>query len=166
MGSYAVVDLEMCKVSNKFAKKECHCSQETIQIGAVLLDENYEIVDRFCTYVHPEYGYISNFIAKMTGITSAHVKDAPMMADAMKAFSAWLPEDVQLVSWSDSDRYQIMHEVEGKHLSLEREVLFANEWIDCQKLFGEKMKRSRPYNLTEALNLSDVFYEDENMMVW
>ncbi len=55
MCMYAVIDLEMCKVPEYMrATNKLKC--ETIQFGAVLLDENYEIVDHFNTYVNPEYG--------------------------------------------------------------------------------------------------------------
>ena len=42
MNQYVVVDLEMCKVPYSNRKKEFHGANETIQIGAVLLNENYE----------------------------------------------------------------------------------------------------------------------------
>ncbi len=51
MNQYVVVDLEMCKVPYSNRKKEFHGANETIQIGAVLLNENYEVVDEFNTYV-------------------------------------------------------------------------------------------------------------------
>lgn len=51
MNQYVVVDLEMCKVPYLNRKKEFHGANETIQIGAVLLNENYEVVDEFNTYV-------------------------------------------------------------------------------------------------------------------
>ena len=51
MNQYVVVDLEMCKVHYSNRKKEFHGANETIQIGAVLLNENYEVVDEFNTYV-------------------------------------------------------------------------------------------------------------------
>ena len=39
MNQYVVVDLEMCKVPYSNRKKEFHGANETIQIGAVLLNE-------------------------------------------------------------------------------------------------------------------------------
>ena len=37
---YAVIDLEMCKVP--YEARKCNLTRETIQIGAVLLDENFK----------------------------------------------------------------------------------------------------------------------------
>ena len=98
MNQYVVVDLEMCKVPYLNRKKEFHGANETIQIGAVLLNENYEVVDEFNTYVRPEFGSLDWFITNLTGITPKDLKSAPTMREAMKAFIFWIPEDAFVVS--------------------------------------------------------------------
>ena len=98
MNQYVVVDLEMCKVPYSNRKKEFHGANETIQIGAVLLNEKYEVVDEFNTYVRPEFGSLDWFITNLTGITSKDLKSAPTMREAMKAFIAWIPEDAFVVN--------------------------------------------------------------------
>ncbi len=157
---YAVVDLEMCTVPKAARTSKYHWSQETIQIGAVLLDDAYEVIDKFCTYVCPEKGHITSFIRKMTGISDEHVKDAPVMQDALKLLTDWLPKEVELVAWSDSDRTQIAHEIRGKGLQCDREELLTTAWTDCQAIFDKKLKATRAYSLEQALNLSDIMYED------
>ena len=42
MSCYAVLDLEMCKIPDDKMPEHFDLEQEIIQIGAVLLDENYE----------------------------------------------------------------------------------------------------------------------------
>ena len=54
MSSYVVVDLEMCNVPRGARREAFHASSELIQIGAVLIDDNYRITDSFMTYVAPE----------------------------------------------------------------------------------------------------------------
>ena len=115
---YAVIDLEMCMVPKGFRKYGYKYRQETIQIGAVLLDENYEVIDEFNTYVKPEYGWIDDFIEKLTGISQHNVADAPSFEEALEAFLDWLPaDDVRCVSWSDSDPKQIIHESFAKGMT-------------------------------------------------
>ena len=63
MREYVIVDLEMCKVPKPMRTEKYHWSSETIQIGAVLVNENLEIIDEFNSYVHPEYGSIDDYIA-------------------------------------------------------------------------------------------------------
>ena len=73
MCQYAVVDLEMCKVPNGAKKGKYRWKHETIQIGAVLLNESLEIIDKFSTYVFPQFGFIDTYIIKLTGISSARL---------------------------------------------------------------------------------------------
>ncbi len=154
---YAVIDLEMCKVPKGYRKYGFKYRQETIQIGAVLLDENYEVIDEFDTFVKPQYGMIDSFIENLTGISQSDVAGAPCFEEALEAFLDWLPaDDVRCVSWSGSDPKQLIHETFEKGIVDDRlEVIFAN-WIDCQKTFGKKMERKNPYSLEEALFISNI----------
>ena len=88
---YAVVDLEFCKVPKGYKKFGYKWCQETIQIGAVLLDEDYEIIDEFNTYVRPEFGRVDCFIENLTGISQADVMSAPHFEEALIA-SDIIPE--------------------------------------------------------------------------
>ena len=47
MSKYVVYDLEMCKVPKGTKREEFGSRQELIQIGAVMLDEEYKTVDTF-----------------------------------------------------------------------------------------------------------------------
>lgn len=160
MCCYAVIDLEMCKVPRKCRTNTYHFATETIQIGAVLLSESLKIVDRFATYVSPTFGYIDSFINRLTGISKCDISDAPDMGEALRRFADWLPENVKAVSWSDSDEIQIQREMKAKNICVEGiERLFEN-WIDCQKIFSDKLNAAKCYNLTEALNIADIIYQD------
>lgn len=97
----------MCKVPYSNRKKEFHGTNETIQIGAVLLNKKYEVVDEFNTYLKSEFESLDWFITNLTGITSKDLKSALTMIETMKAFIAWIPEDAFVVSWSDNDLQQI-----------------------------------------------------------
>ena len=153
----AVVDLEMCKVPKAFRSEKYKYSQETIQIGAVLLDENYEVVSRFNTYVKPQYGQIDSFINRLTGIEKSDVKDAPMMKEALDMFIEWLPsKDVRCVSWSDSDNKQILHEIEAKEIGNGRLDEILESWIDCQKTFDDRMDSDKAFSLEMALIAADI----------
>lgn len=160
MSCYAVVDLEMCNVPSNFRNNKYHFSMETIQIGAVLLNESLEIVDQFVTYVSPEFGFISSFIRRLTGISKHDVSGAPNMEEALQRFANWLPEDATVVSWSDNDKTQILHEMKGKDIHIERIDRLFEGWIDCQKVFSEKLNSPKCYNLEEALNIANIIYKD------
>ena len=160
MCKYAVVDLEMCKVPKQMKTKKYHWGLETIQIGAVLLDESMNVVDRFMTYVAPQVGFIDPYIQNLTGICKQDVKGAPAMPEALQLFVEWLPEDTKVVSWSDNDKRQFVHEMEAKDIEIEGMEEIFTGWIDCQKTFGDKMHSNRCYRLSEALVAADIPFED------
>lgn len=160
MCKYAVVDLEMCKVPRGISKDEFRWARETIQIGAVLLNESLEIIDEFVTYVAPQYGLIDTFINNLTGISRGDVAKAPEMKEALQAFAEWLPDNTKLVSWSNNDEVQIRHEIEAKSIFIDGFDELLDNWIDCQKTFAEKMNNQRCYKLSEALVAADIDYED------
>lgn len=160
MCQYVVVDLEMCRVPNVARKTKYRLKSETIQIGAVLLNESLEIEGEFSTYVMPQFGFIDTYINTLTGISRANVCNAPNMEEALQKFVNWIPSDVRVVSWSRNDELQIRHEIEAKDIHIEEIDVILDNWIDCQKTFGEKMNSSRCYKLSEALVAADIMYED------
>lgn len=160
MCQYAVVDLEMCNVPYGTRKGKYLYKRETIQIGAVLLNESLEIQDKFSTYVRPQFGFINTYIHNLTGISKKDVGNAPNMEEALQKFLDWLPNNTKIVSWSRNDELQIRHEVEEKGINIEGLGVILDNWIDCQKMFGEKMGSSKCYSLSEALIAADIMYED------
>lgn len=159
MGKYVVIDLEMCPVAPDM--RRCfRCRHEIIQIGAALMNEDFEIVDTFSCFVRPGFGKLDAFIQGLTGISWADLKDAPCLADALQRFLAWLPDEtVTAVAWSNSDESQLRREMERKGLSWEALSLRIGSWVDCQAMFGGKMNINRCYSLQEALVAADVFSE-------
>ncbi len=157
---YAVVDLEMCRVPKSMRTEEYRWSMETIQIGAVLLDEDFNVYKKFSTFVRPEYGRMDPFIERLTGITKENVYTARTFAEAIDGFLRWLKDyDVRCVSWSYSDENQIRREIEAKGIDNARLNELLDSWIDCQKIFDEKMDSERQYSLEEALIASDIITE-------
>ena len=156
MSSYAVIDLEMCKVP-KGVSSTYRARNEIIQIGVVLLDEDLNIKDKFSTYVKPHFGWIDSFIKGLTGISYELVKEAPEIKEAVTRFLEWLPdEEVTIVSWSMTDKNQLEKELVLKNLSFEKLDTLYETWIDCQELFGKKVDAGRKYSLKEALIATDI----------
>ena len=162
MSSYVVVDLEMCNVPRRARTDAFHYGSELIQIGAVLIDDDYRTQDTFMTYVAPRYGWIDSYIQRLTGITRHHTKNAPSTEDALEAFANWLPDDAHLVAWSANDRTQIKREICGKGLHIPQLDTYMKEerWIDCQALFADKLDTNRQFRLSEALLLAEIDYDE------
>lgn len=159
MSKYVVIDLEMCNVPESM-KEQYSARMETIQIGAILLDESYEILDQFDSYVAPEFGYIDSFINELTGISGENVQAAPTLREVLNRFMDWLPAgEVHMVSWSDSDKIQLRQETEAKNIVIDGLESLLEGWIDSQKTFADKLDTKRRYSLKEALAATDIVSE-------
>ena len=63
------VDLEMNPVAKEYEEVKKTCSMETIEIGAVILDEDNREIASFREYIRPDYSAdIRPGIQKLTGI--------------------------------------------------------------------------------------------------
>lgn len=157
MAYYVVVDLEMCKVP-KYNKPGYGHNHEIIQIGAALMDDKLDIIDKYNTFVKPDYGVLDDFISKLTGIKPEDLKDAPMVAEAVEDFLGWLPDgEVTAISWSFADRNQFHHELTSKGIEIsDRFNHILENWVDCQPQFSEKMNMKKRYSLEEALVAADI----------
>lgn len=156
---YLVIDLEMCKVPRDYRSKFYKYANETIQIGAVLLDETFKRIGTLCQYVHPEHGVIDYFIENLTGIKNSQVKNAPKLEEALLHMMDWIGErDYEIFAWSESDRDQLLHEIKAKKITNERIHAFvkAEKWIDYQAVFTKRFKLSRQLSLEEALRRAEI----------
>lgn len=160
MGSFVVIDLEMCIIPKGVGRKIYPWYGEIIQIGAALLNDRYETVDTFNTYVSPEYGTIDRYIEALTGITNDDTRFAPPIRQALSAFMQWVPCDAIFVSWSNSDKMQLENETACKNIAVPMLQRYLDTWIDCQQLFAEVMNSKKQYGLTDALIIADIDYEE------
>ncbi len=84
---------------------------ETIEIGAVALDENGAIQSEFDCFVRPVvHPQLSDFCTKLTSITQSDVDGTDTFAIAFARFVAWAQEGGEplvLVSWGDYDPRQL-----------------------------------------------------------
>ena len=157
--NYLVIDLEMCNVPRDYRSRSYKYANETIQIGAVLLDEEFKRIGTLSQYVHPEHGVIDYFIENLTGIKNSQVKKAPKLDEALIHMIDWLGErDYKIYAWSESDRNQLLHEIKAKNMTDERIYAFmkAENWIDYQDVFTKRFELSRQLSLEEALGRAEI----------
>ena len=149
-----VIDLEMCKVPKMYRSKQYPCATEIIQIGAVMMDEDNEIVDKFSSYVKPEYGIVDNFIKSLTGIKGTDVKTALPIDVVVRELLLWVDStDVCFYSWSDNDYYQLKRELQAKGFESDEFMTLLNleNWVDYQQIFENRFHFGRSLSLKDAL---------------
>ena len=48
-----------------------------------MMNENYEILDEFSSFIRPDFGKINYFIQNLTGISERDVRSAPSLEAAL-----------------------------------------------------------------------------------
>lgn len=152
--NYLVIDLEMCKVPKQYRRRNYKYAYETIQIGAVLLDEEYEVIGRLNQYVHPEFGVLDHFITELTGIKNCNIKHVPLLADALRHLIDWIGDrEYKVYAWSGTDYMQIQHEICCKTIKDSKIDSFmeADRWIDYQEVYRKRFRLENVCSLEEAI---------------
>lgn len=155
------LDFEMNPIPKENREARFVVISEIIQIGAVKLNDDYRMVDRFSLNVRPEYSPVMPHITALTGIKQQDVENAPLLKDAIELFAKWIMDGsengdgkVRIYAWSNSDWKQFSGECRLKQLEIPR---CFNRWMDFQRIYTRLMGLSRrnPLSLTNALGASD-----------
>lgn len=144
---HIVVDLEFSSLNDPNIKKTL--KNETIEIGAVRLDGNYEYVDSFSTFVRPEHTFVNNRIHSLTGISWSQLENAPLFQEALGQFNEWIGKDrFRIYQWSENDKLQIVNECQYKNIP---DRLCNRHWSDVQRLYVRIFHSVRIPTLEQAL---------------
>lgn len=99
---YVCIDLEMTEFSPSQRGLVPGANGEVIQFGAVMLDENYNMLSEFNSYVKPVYSSVNGTINKLTGISNKNLKKADDFITVFDKFCYWRGEgDITTFCWSD-----------------------------------------------------------------
>jgi inhibitor of KinA sporulation pathway (predicted exonuclease) len=153
---YAVIDEEFCMVPWGSHAEGYPYKHEIIQVGIVLLDENYNETGRFSEYVRPDYGRIERKIKELTGIAQESLNGSLPLSEVINRLKAWLPEDVTMVSWGYDDRRQLVKEAKIKGIDIAWLQPLLDGWADCQRLFSTEVGDKKQYSLEEAILMAGL----------
>ena len=152
---HIVIDLEMNKIERRY-RGALKLSSELIEIGAVRLDEDFDVIDHYQTYVFPDFGMMDERIIELTGITDEKLVGAPRFADAMDHFAAWIgTERSKFYSWSLSDLRQFQNESKFKEYSGKIMKKMEKNWIDFQEEYSRILGIEKKIRLKQAVAAAD-----------
>ena len=157
---HIVVDLEMNGVGKEY--KNLGCTMETIEIGAIMLDDNFQEISSFRTYVKPEYNTrVTSVVSKLTGINYNILINAPKFNEALKMFSNWcigVDDDIKIYAWSTNDYKQVSKEIKLKHyeISSDESRVYLTEWNDFQEEFDVELGFDKQVSLSLALDMAGI----------
>lgn len=161
---HIVVDLEMNPIKHDNPARSIG-TNEVIEIGAVMLDDNFTEIAAFRTYVKPVLNSgITKKIRKLTGINDEMVANAPEFETAFKMFTNWCNgtgDDIKIHAWSDSDYLQIIKEIKIKGYEPDKDerALISDNWDDFQAKFDERLRFENQIKLSTALNMAGIPFE-------
>ncbi len=155
------VDLEMHPVTGNFPKEKSIFRFETMEIGAVMLDEKDAEIDSFCEYVHLMFSEsVQERYTELTGITTQMLQDADPFPAVLERFLAWCGTDYTMYSWSKSDLAQIKGECRQKGIPSSPELTYLlRNWSDFQKEFSKLIGFHHAVNLRDAVSLGGLDFD-------
>lgn len=155
--NYVVVDFEMNAIANQYKEERAICNLEIIEIGAVILDEQFLVMGEFKTLVKPQYNdTISKRYESLTGISIQMLYDSPTFTTAYEMFVNWCEmygKDYEVYAWSDSDYNQLVAEMKLKNYENMSQL---ERWYDFQKEYTQTLGLERALSLENALYYAGV----------
>ncbi len=152
------IDLEMHPVARDFEDQFKKLKTETIEIGAVMLDDQLQETSSFKEYVHPDFSTkVYPKYQKLTGITTEMLAEADQFPSVLSRFCEWCGTDYIIYSWSDSDIWQLIRECDYKRVDYSEQIRYMfNHWKDFQTEFGSMLKLERMISLKDAVTLGGL----------
>ena len=125
---------------------------EMIQIGAVKLNERFEIVDSVSIPIQPtHYIKIHPRIKRMTQLGPEELADAPKFLEAMDQFAAWCGEDYTLLTWGCDDVSVLKQNMDFFQCQVKLPPL-----CDIQRLFSDVYKCKDRKGLKAAMEMLEI----------
>ena len=101
---YIVFDLEWNQSSDGQEKEIKEIPFEIIEIGAVKLDENFQLKDRFNHLIKPKvYHKMHDFTRKLIHIKMEELENEKYFPEVMEEFLDWCGEDYIFCTWGPLD---------------------------------------------------------------
>ena len=157
---HIVLDFEFTPIPKYYKYQRRLVKHELIEIGAVKLNETYQIIDEFSTFVKPKYSTLDPNCSALTGITEQDLMSAPIFIEAIKAFVKWIGTDeYELYAWSEHDSEQFCGECILNNACDMFPELYNKDWTDLQLLYIDTVGLSKAISLQRALNSLNIFFE-------
>jgi inhibitor of KinA sporulation pathway (predicted exonuclease) len=149
--TFIITDLEAtCDNNPNFPKS----LSEPIEIGAVAVNENLEIVAEFQTFIKPtKTELLSDFCKELTHIKQSDVDNAPKFKTAYNQFEKWFLtfENPIFCSWGGYDYRCLKRECEQHNLRFH-----FSSGVNLKNLFYKKQKLVKEVGLGKAMNIAKM----------
>lgn len=164
---YIVLDLEFNQAfdfeKNKTINIIPSCRFEIIQIGAVKLDKNFNIIDKLNLYIKPNlYKEIHPYVKKITGITKDFLEDKPSFIDIVPVFKNFIEneDDCIFCVWGSSDLRALYRNL-AYYKVLTKDLIL--KYIDVQSIATSYLNFSKggAVGLKSAIEILELPIEED-----
>lgn len=148
---------------------------EIIEIGAVKIDNNLNIISTFNEFIKPILNpTLTEFCINLTSISQEDIDKADIFPEVYKRFRSWIEDDYLLLSWGNYDKKQFvsdceLHGIESewtlKHINFKG--LYANRKNIKQMGMERALNREgilpegiHHRGIDDAINISKIFLKD------
>ena len=133
---YIILDLEW---DSAYSVKHKRFINQILQIGAVKLNESFDIIDTFEVTVKSAISKrVTGRFAELTGITTEKMLAGVPLDTAVDRFNEWTDENAVTMTWSDSDLYSIKENEEA--LLSGGRTFKIGKYLDLQKFIQGELR--------------------------
>ena len=159
MKVYIVLDLEWNQGTPKTERSDLPF--EVIEIGAVKLNQDKEIIGRFESLICPVvYKRIFYMTARVTNITMEELKKADGFPEVLKRFLKWCGDDFIFCTWGSMDLTEIRRNSDFHGLDPIAEGPL--HYLDIQKLYSLELDDGKSRrSLEKAVDALDIEKNDD-----
>lgn len=146
---YVIMDLEW---NNAYSRKIQGFVNEILEVGAVMVDENMDVIDTFSSIVKLQLSKkVRSRIKNLTHISNEAMNEGISFPKVMKNFSEWIGNrNCVFMSWGDSD-IRVLYNNFSVFLNINR-IPFLTQYVDLQKYCEEFIvsTKNRQIGLVDA----------------
>ena len=122
---------------------------EIIEIGAVKIDEDANVLDTFSIHLRPRiFRKLQHHIAKVTGLTQEDLDNGAPIVQGLRRFMQWCGPDAEFAEWGMDDVPVLKQNLFLCNLDESRPTV----WYDLQQVF----LREHPRKEGEGMTLESV----------
>lgn len=157
MKNYIVVDLEAtCEDRKLLSQQKREFDNEIIEIGAVKVNEQGEVIDSFSRFVKPIVEpVLTDYCKELTKIAQRDIDVAESFPSVLKAFQEWIGSDYHLCSWGHYDKKQFKLDCERHQL----DTKWVEPHISLKHQYQSIKKLSRGVGVRKALSKEGFKFE-------
>ncbi len=136
---YVIMDLEW---NNSYNKKLKSFFNEIIEIGAVMVDEDLDVVDTFSVLIRSQLSNkLSGRVKNLTHISNEDMYGGISFTKAVSDFSKWIDDrDCTFMSWGNGDLRVMLDNL--KFFCGIEGIPFISKYMDLQKYCQQYLKLS------------------------